>query len=74
MYDKLAPKAMGYLLKCTGNKDKAEELLVSVFEKTWEEIQTVDEDHEKKLIKNLLMVSRPVRNPSTTLIPETQLP
>ncbi len=60
LYDTYAPKAFGFIVSRTNNKEKAEEYLTSVFLKVWQEIKTIDEQAEKKFLKILLLTCKPL--------------
>ena len=60
LYNQYAPKALGFITQHSDNKDEAEEYLINVFQNVWNEIKTVDEHTEKKIIKILLMTCKPI--------------
>ena len=60
LYDKFAPKAFGFIVRHTKDKQKAEEYLTNVFLKVWQEIETFGENTEKKFLKILLMTCKPI--------------
>ncbi len=60
LYDKYAPKAFGFIVRHTKDKQKAEEYLTDVFLKVWHEIETLEENTEKKFMKILLMTCKPI--------------
>jgi DNA-directed RNA polymerase specialized sigma24 family protein len=60
LYDAYAPKAFGFIISRTNNKQMAEEYLTSVFLKVWQEIKTIDEQTEKKFLKILLLICKPI--------------
>ncbi len=60
LYDKHAPKAYGFIMKYVNSKEKAEEVLINVFVKIWDEIKDCSLDDEKKIISSLLTACRPI--------------
>jgi len=60
LYDTYAPKAFGFIVRHTKDKKKAEEYLTNVFLKVWQEIETLEENTEKKFMKILLMTCKPI--------------
>ena len=59
LYDNYAPKAFGFITKNTETKEQAEEYMMNVFLKVWENIKTFDKDAEKKIQQIVLMVCNP---------------
>ena len=60
LYDKYAPKAFGFITKHTDTKEQAEEYMMSVFLKVWEDIKTFDNNAEKKIQQIVLMICKPI--------------
>ncbi len=60
LYDKYAPKAFGFIKQYTNNKEEAEGFLIDVFLRAWDDIKTFDEHTEKKIMKILLSVCKPL--------------
>ncbi len=56
LYDKYAPKALGFIAQYTNSKEKAEEFLVIVFLRVWNDIKSFDEKAEKQFLRILLLV------------------
>ncbi|MDQ6757276.1 MAG: hypothetical protein M3004_10110 [Bacteroidota bacterium] len=60
LYDTYAPKAFGFITKLTGTKEQAEEYMVNVFLKVWEDIRSFDIDAEKKIQKIVLITCKSI--------------
>ena len=60
LYDNYAPKAFGFITKHTDTKEQAEEYMMNVFLKVWENIKTFDKDAEKKIQQIVLMICKPI--------------
>jgi hypothetical protein len=60
LYDKYAPKALGFITRYTNTKEQAEELLVNVFLEVWNEINKYEDCSEKIILKILLIKCRPL--------------
>lgn len=62
IYDTYAPKAFGFITKHTNTKEEAEEMMMNVFLKVWENIKTFDKDTEQKFRRIVLMICKPIFN------------
>lgn len=51
LYDQYAPKAYGFLLGQLQKKQDAENVLMEIFEKIWEDLDTFKTDTEKRIKK-----------------------
>lgn len=60
LYDKYAPKAFGFITQHADTKEQAEEYMMNVFLKVWENIKTFDIDAEKKIQQIVLMICKPI--------------
>lgn len=60
LYDTHAPKALGFITKHTDTKEQAEEFMMIVFLKVWENIKSFDKDPEKKIQQIVLMTCKPI--------------
>ncbi len=60
LYDNYAPKAYGFITRHSDTKEQAEEFMVTVFLKVWENIKTFDHDAEKKIQQIVLMICKPL--------------
>ncbi|MDQ6903740.1 MAG: hypothetical protein M3139_12090 [Bacteroidota bacterium] len=58
LYEKYSSKLFGFLICRTGSHEKAEELLMKVFLKIWEQIAAFDENEEKKVMIILFSICR----------------
>jgi len=56
LYDKYAPKALGFISQYINSKEKAEEFLIIVFLRVWNDIKSFDEKAEKQFLRILLLV------------------
>lgn len=65
LYDKYAPQIFGYLIKQTHTKKLAEEYLIKVFLRIWDNIKTLEDNTEKNIIKILLIVCKPIYKKTT---------
>ncbi len=60
LYDKHSPKAFGFITQHTDTKEEAEEYMMNVFLKVWENIKAFDKDAEKKIQQIVLMICKPI--------------
>ena len=60
LYENHAPKIYGYLIKNTYSKQQADKFLVNVFLSLWDNIETVDKDPDKQIMKIFLQVCKPL--------------
>lgn len=60
LYDDYAPKAYGFITKYTDNKEQAEKIMMKVFLKVWDEINTFGEQVDKEIIRIILSTCRPL--------------
>lgn len=60
LYDTHAPKALGFITKHTDTKEQAEEFMMIVFLKVWENIKSFDKDAGKKIQQIVLMTCKPL--------------
>ncbi len=60
LYDTHAPKAFGFITKHTNTKEQAEEYMMNVFLKVWDDIKNFNTDEEKKIQQIVLMICRPL--------------
>lgn len=51
LYDKYAAKAYGFLLQNTNSKQDAEKLMIDIFYKIWQNLETYKTDTEKQIKK-----------------------
>jgi DNA-directed RNA polymerase specialized sigma24 family protein len=66
LYNRYSPKMYGFLLKKVSTKEVAEQLLMDVFLRIWENIDDYKKDPEKKVLREILIISR-VHNEKTSL-------
>jgi hypothetical protein len=72
LYEKYSSKMFGFLITRMESTEKAEELLIKVFSKVWEQIKTLNENEEKKIMVILFCTCRDNRVSSNRLL--TSLP
>lgn len=60
LYDTYAPKAFGFITKHTKTKEEAEDMMMHVFLKVWENIKSFDKDIEQKFKRIVLMTCKPM--------------
>ncbi len=60
LYDTYSPKVFGFVTKHSDTKEQAEEYLMNVFLKVWENIKIFDNEAEKKILQIVLMVCKPI--------------
>lgn len=58
LYNKYSPKVYGFLIKQSHSNEQAEELLIKVFLKVWDQITTFTENEEKKIIIIVLSICK----------------
>jgi len=66
LYNRYSPKMYGFLFKKVNSKEEAEQLLMDVFLRIWENIDDFKDNPEKKILKEILLISR-VPNERTSL-------
>jgi len=66
LYNRYSPKMYGFLLNKVNSKEVAEQLLMDVFLRIWENIDDFKDNPEKKILKEILLISR-VPNERTSL-------
>ncbi len=59
LYDKYSPKMFGFILQHT-TKKKAEEFLINIFLKIWNDIKSFESNTEEKILALLLLECRPI--------------
>lgn len=72
LYEKYSSKIFGFLITRMESTEKAEELLIKVFSKVWEQIKTFNENEEKRIMVILFCTCRDNRVSSNRLL--TSLP
>lgn len=58
LYNSYSPKMYGFLLKKVNSKEVAEQLLMDIFLRVWENIDDFKDNPEKKILKEILVISR----------------
>jgi RNA polymerase sigma-70 factor (ECF subfamily) len=58
LYNRYSPKIYGFLLKKVNSKEEAEQLLMDIFLRIWENIDDFKKDPEKRILKEILLISR----------------
>ncbi len=66
LYDTHAPKMLGFILNYTITKEIAEEYLIKVFLKVWDNIKTFEENVEAKILVIMLSICKPIYQKSNT--------
>lgn len=60
LYENYAPKVFGFITNHTATKAEAEELMMNVFMKIWEDIKANDHEAERKIQRIVLIFCRPL--------------
>ncbi len=58
LYEKYSSKIYGFLISRVESDEKADELLIKVFSKVWEQIKAFDENEEKKIMVILFSICK----------------
>ena len=60
LYDKFSPKIFGFISQYADSKQEAEEYLVKVFLRIWNDITELDDTTENRILYIVLIVCRPI--------------
>ncbi|MEP6617214.1 MAG: sigma factor [Ginsengibacter sp.] len=60
LYDQYSPKVFGFISQYTDSKELAEQFLINVFLKVWEDIENFDVNPDKKIQQIVLLLSKPI--------------
>ena len=67
LYDMYVPKIFGFIVKHANTKDIAEDYLIQVFLKVWNNIKTLEENAEAKILAIMLATCKPIYKTKTIL-------